>query len=86
MAPVGQTFPQVLQLVEQAANRGVITGVKMPSNPALNHTGCRVLVGHAFMHSPQRMHLAKNSASGVAPGGRMSSALTRARSRLRGSG
>ena len=32
-------------------------------------------VGHTFIHSPQRTHLARNSLSATAPGGRMSMGL-----------
>jgi hypothetical protein len=33
------------------------------------------LVGHTFMHSPQRMHFARNSDSGNEPGGRINAGL-----------
>lgn len=74
MAEVGQTDPQIEQLVAQAASRGTSAGLNSPSNPALNHIGWRVFVAQAFMQSPHLTQSRRNSGSGIAPGGRIRSA------------
>ena len=75
MAPVGHTWPQRLQVWSHPASRGTMRGDQMPSSPLSQRQGCRVLVRHTFMHSPQRMHFAENIFSGSAPGGRISRGL-----------
>src|SRR6056297_1454116 len=71
MAPVGHTLPHTVQRGSQYLRSGVIAGLNMPAKPAANHMGCRVLVGQAAMHSPQRTQEARKAASGSAPGGRI---------------
>src|SRR5271157_947146 len=53
----------------------LITGDHIPSSPASSAAGWMPLVGHTFMHSPQRMHFERNSSSPSDPGGRTSSGL-----------
>src|ERR1035438_8463497 len=72
IAPVGQTWPQRVQLGSQYPTRGTSTGVQMPSQPASVSAGCKALFGHTFMHSPQRIQRARNGFSSNAAGGRMS--------------
>ena len=74
MAPVGHTCPHKLQRVSQGLFDGVILGLKNAEKPAARPMGCKVFEGHAFMHSPHRIHLARKSFSGNAPGGRINSA------------
>ena len=86
IAPVGQTWPHTLQFTAHAARRGTMTGLKIPSSPALSQTGWRVLVAHAFMHSPQRTHRVRKSASGSVAGGRINSGSINPLSFPRGAG
>ena len=52
--------------------RGTSVGVHKPSSPACSSVGCSALLGHTFMHSPQRMQRERKSGSSSAPGGRSS--------------
>ena len=72
MAPVGQTSVQSAHWNSQYPIRGTRIGVQMDSSPPSSKACWRPLVGHAFMHSPHLTHLARNSGSGNAPGGRIS--------------
>ena len=46
-----------------------MAGENRAGNPAVSQMGCKVLVGHATMHSPHRTHLDKKSVSITDPGG-----------------
>ena len=50
IAPVGQTWPQRLQVYSQYPIRLTMTGVQSPSTPPSNRAGWITLVGHTFMH------------------------------------
>ena len=71
IAPEGHTCPQKLQLYSQYQIWGISRGVNKPATPLSKKTGCNPLVGHAFVHRPQRRHFASNSSSSRTPGGRI---------------
>ena len=73
MAPVGHTSPQALQL---GAAGMIGDDVRRPESfepCCIKPIGCSTLYGQALKHSPQRMHICKNSGSGTLPGGRTKS-------------
>src|SRR5688500_1951086 len=71
MAPVGHTWPQLLQLGSQPDQLGTACGVQRLLTPPEKLIGCSTSFGHALKHSPQRIHNCKKSLSGTLPGGRI---------------
>src|SRR5690349_15764225 len=72
IASVGQAWEQALQPCLQKPSVGTMTGDHRARIPCSRPAGLRTPVGQAFMHSPQRMQLARKSRSSRLMGGRMS--------------
>ena len=72
IASVGHACEHALQPFKQAPSVGTMTGVQSALIPCSNPAGFKIPVGHAFMHSAQRMQLVKKSDSSRLIGGLMS--------------
>ena len=75
MACVGQTCEHRVAFVFAVAHLHLHHRRPEAGDVRLRAGGWMALVGHTFMHSPQRMHLARKSSSASAPGGRISAGL-----------